>query len=155
MFVWQNGPIETFEFEIFDKDSECLKLIQDIFDINLKDRNGIPRNICIFVNPFSGQRQGESMYKDWLQPMLELCKLQYEKHTSTHGAYFEELLNELDELSPEHPKFWQFLSFSDIVFIGGDGFSFLFYYHLSQHPWIFELFKDKSFGYLPGGSYCA
>jgi len=87
--------------------------------------------------------------------MLKLAHLTYEKHTSTHGTYLEDLLNELSSLESSHPKFIQFTSFTDIVFIGGDGFSFLFYYNLSQHPKLLELFKDKAFGYMPGGSYCA
>ena len=120
----------------------------------MRERNGVQRNICVFVNPSSGKKQAERLFGDRLQPMLELCGFQYEKITSPHSAYFEELLNELDGLDMENPKMKQFLGFTDIVFIGGDGFAFLFNFHLYQHPRLYELFKEKAYGYMPGGTYC-
>jgi len=66
----------------------------------------------------------------------------------------DDLFVDMERLPAEDLKIIEMLSFTDIVFIGGDGLSHQFIRNISQSK-FYSHFKDLAYGYLPGGSYCA
>ena len=80
--------------------------------------------------------------------------LKHKKFTTTSETYMDDLFKDLERLPSKDPQVVEMLSFTDIVFIGGDGLSCQFNSNIGNSKY-FSHFKDLAYGYLPGGSFCA
>jgi len=91
------------------------KILTEFQRINMLEWNGKKRNICVFINPISGQRKSKSIVENKLIPKLEFIGLDYTVYTTDHSDFMDEFFK---NLNPSN------FPFSDVVICGGDGFVF-------------------------------
>jgi len=59
------------------------------------ERNGKKRNICVFINPISGQMKAKKIVESKLLPKLEMVGLDYTVITTTHESFMEDFFAHL------------------------------------------------------------
>lgn len=122
---------------------EEFKLAQEkLKGINLTHRDGIIRNLWVFVNPISGRRLARHYYQNILLPALTFTGLKHEMFETDSEEYVERFIEKLD---PETA------SFTDFIVIGGDGLFNQLINAIMKHPQK-DLLRNIPIGIIPGGS---
>lgn len=107
------------------------------------ERKGKKRNVCIFVNPISGQKKAKTIVESKLLPKLDLLGLDYTVITTSHEAFMDEFFH---NLSPSE------FPFTDVALCGGDGLNFQYFQAIRKSRdagW----FESIPLCLIPGGSH--
>lgn len=108
----------------------------------LRHRNGIERNIAVFINPISGKGKSIKYFNSLLKPMLESAKIKFTGFETTSPTFMDEWVQQFNLKTSK---------FTEFIMIGGDGLLSQFMNAVGDHPDKDSIFK-MPVGIMPGGS---
>mmetsp|Transcript_2886 Transcript_2886/g.2598 ORF Transcript_2886/g.2598 Transcript_2886/m.2598 type:complete len:218 (-) Transcript_2886:301-954(-) len=130
---------DTFLFHQFwlATPSEASELKENLLEFAIDATS--QRNIAIFMNPISGNRNGREVWDQQFQPALRFTPFRYSLFETTDHEYLEEWVQNHD-----------IKQFTDMVCLSGDGTLHLLITAIKKYyP---EFLEDFRFGILPTGS---
>jgi sphingosine kinase len=104
--------------------------------------------LLVVINPFSGMKLGEEVYKTVLAPMLEHAGIDHDHIVTTHARHAEQLMK-------EHPKDSGITDLSEydaIVAIGGDGMVHEIFQGIRHRSDCQEILKRLKLGHVGAGT---
>ena len=141
MTFYSEGKLQIDSFYVINK-SNFTKAKEVFSTLNWKQRDDKTRNILVFINPISGQKNSKRLFKSVLEPMLDFSSIDYEFYETESAQFIQEFFQYVDVVT---------MPYTDFVVIGGDGVFTQLLNTIMTHKHKNRLIKVP-IGIMPGGS---